>query len=74
MNIINKYLTTVVENLCDVLLCSLREAQQRHQMWNHSDVLKTTNSSYQGNKKKKNGNLELEVQASHIILCASARK
>lgn len=32
------------ENLCDVLLCSLRVAQQRHQMRNHSDILKTTNS------------------------------
>lgn len=42
VTIINKYLTTVGENLCDVLLCSLRVAQQRHQMRNHSDVLKNS--------------------------------
>lgn len=35
----NKYLTTVGEDLCDVLLGSLRTAQERHQMRNHSGVL-----------------------------------
>lgn len=73
VNIINKYLTTVGENLCDVLLCPLRVAQQRHQMRNHSDILKKIQKSschdinisifFNGNTK------ELLAQAIHTIVC-----